>query len=129
MPTAGSSNMCSLLTHKLAFSQPPLRCQCSPPSRFTPYVLACCSISHSLTTAGAFLPRCLYTALAARVPPYDSLRRGYTELPWSTLGPALYWPFWLTQSLPVISAFSPGNISPWDILPCHSGYSKAGFPL
>ena len=24
---------------------------------------------------------------------------------------------------------SPQNISPWHILPCHSGYSKAGFPL
>ena len=31
MPTAGSSNLCSLLAHKLALSQPPLRCQCSPP--------------------------------------------------------------------------------------------------
>ena len=55
VPTAGSSHICPLVTHKLVSGQHPLHCQCSPSlSPVTPYVLVCYPIHTPSLRLGLF---------------------------------------------------------------------------
>ena len=131
-PTAGSSTYCSLLTHKPVISQPPLRCQCFPlpSSRSTPWCIGRVLLRHTLPHLGwiSSLPLPVCCALRSYTPLRLASSWVYRESLVYTLTCAVL--ALLANAFPSRHlCLQPWEYFPWDILPSHSGHSKAGFPL